>query len=70
VQTGSEALLGVTGEVVSALDPEGTVRVRGEVWTARTEGDHIESDSPVRVAHVDGVVLVVEPEAPAEDETA
>jgi membrane-bound serine protease (ClpP class) len=70
VQTGREALIGVPGEVVSALDPDGTVRVRGEVWTARTEGDPIEPDAPVRISHVDGVVLVVEPEAPAEDETA
>ncbi len=70
VQTGSEALLGATGEVISALDPEGTVRLRGEVWTARTEGDHIQPGGRVRVVRVDGVVLVVEPAAPAEDETS
>jgi len=70
VQTGSEALIGAAAEVVSALDPEGTVRLRGEVWTARTKGDPIAADTPVRVARVDGVVLVVEPESPAENETA
>ncbi len=67
VQTGREALIGASGQVVSPLAPAGTVRLRGEVWTARSESGPIDPDTPVRVARVDGVVLVVEPEAPGEE---
>jgi len=69
-RTGAEALVGATGEVVSALHPEGTVRVRGEVWTARSEGETIEVGSQVYVARVDGVVLVVQSDTSDQDGTA
>jgi membrane-bound ClpP family serine protease len=69
-QIGQEALIGAIGEVVAPLSPEGTVRIRGEVWSARTGGEPIAANTPVRISRVDGVVLVVEPEAHAEDETA
>lgn len=68
---GAEALLGATGQVVSALRPEGTVRVRSEVWSARTEGNEIPAGESVEVTGADGVMLVVErsegeqPEDPA-----
>src|SRR5687768_5453751 len=62
VSTGAEALPGTTGEAITACDPEGSVRVRGEIWKAR-------SDSPVArgeqivVEAVDGLTLSVAPAA-------
>jgi membrane-bound serine protease (ClpP class) len=58
-RTGPEALVGAVGEATSPLSPEGTVRIRGEAWSAISEGDPIEAGSPVRVERTDGVVLVV-----------
>ena len=37
VTTGAEGLLGTTGEAITACDPEGSVRVRGEIWKARAD---------------------------------
>ena len=37
VQTGAEALVGAVGIVVVRCDPEGQVRVRGELWQARSD---------------------------------
>ena len=57
--TGAEALVGAKGQVVAPLSPDGTVRIRGEVWSARTSGESIEAGAPVQVERTDGVVLVV-----------
>jgi membrane-bound serine protease (ClpP class) len=66
IQTGSEALIGVAGEVVASLKPAGTVRVRGEVWSARSKEGTIAGGERVKIDHVDGVVLVVRPETEQE----
>jgi membrane-bound serine protease (ClpP class) len=58
-QTGAEALIGLVGEATSRLAPEGTVRIYGEAWSARSEGPAIESGTPVRVERSEGVVLIV-----------
>ena len=63
VQTGREALVGADGVVVRDLDPDGTVRARGETWTARTAGEHLPAGTPVRVVAVDGLTLEVQPTA-------
>ena len=68
-RTGTEALVGDTAEVVSALAPQGTVRIRGEVWSARSEGESIEAGASVRVDRAEGVVLVVRPIVGEESET-
>lgn len=57
--TGSAALAGSAGIAVSALDPDGIVRVKGEEWSATAErkirkGDH------VIVKSVNGLTLLVE----------
>ena len=63
VRVGVEALDGATGRVVAACRPEGSVRVRGEIWSARSAtGDRLEPDQPVRVVGRDRLVLLVEPD--------
>ena len=53
VVTGSSELLGYVGVVREALDPEGIVFVRGELWRGRTDGEPLEPGTPVRVARID-----------------
>jgi membrane-bound serine protease (ClpP class) len=55
VTTGVEGMIGERAEVIGP----GRVRVHGEIWSARC--DRAEGET-VRVAGVDGLTLVVEPE--------
>jgi membrane-bound serine protease (ClpP class) len=59
VQTGRESLVGSVGEVVEPLMPVGQIRVLGELWQARS-GAELPRGTPVRVLHVDGLMLEVE----------
>ncbi|MDQ3758086.1 MAG: hypothetical protein M3394_09590, partial [Actinomycetota bacterium] len=59
---GRESMVGESGEAVGAVDPEGTVEVRGAPWRARTNrATPIAAGDPVRVAGIDGLLLEVEP---------
>ena len=60
VQTGVEKLVGATGEATERLAPSGHVRVRGELWEARSSSE-LPAGSRVRVLAVHGLVLEVEP---------
>lgn len=61
VVTGTSELVGQVGVVREAVDPEGLVFVRGELWRGRTEGDPLPPGTPVRVERIDdGLVLEVE----------
>jgi membrane-bound serine protease (ClpP class) len=60
--TGSEALIGMVGEVRSPLAPTGSVFVNGEWWKAETtDGSHVPRKEPVRVVDMIGMLLRVEP---------
>jgi membrane-bound serine protease (ClpP class) len=61
VRTGVEGLVGERGEVITACDPRGQVRVRGELWAADSEPPAGVGES-VRVSAVEGLTLRVEPE--------
>ena len=60
VKTDVEALIGAEGIVTSDLDPRGTVRVRGELWTADAD-EPILAGTAVRVISIDGIRLRVAP---------
>lgn len=61
-EVGPEALVGVVGQVIEDLNPEGTILVEGEIWRARSgSGERIPRGSAVRVVGVDGLTLIVEP---------
>jgi membrane-bound serine protease (ClpP class) len=48
--------------VVAPLAPVGHVKVRGELWRARTTGaETVEVGREVRVLALEGLTLVVEP---------
>jgi membrane-bound serine protease (ClpP class) len=62
--SGAPFVMGSLGSVRSPLEPVGSVYVAGEEWTARTaQGTRLERGVPVRVVGLDGLTLVVEPEA-------
>jgi membrane-bound ClpP family serine protease len=54
-----DALLGARGRVVKALDPIGTVLVRSEQWTARSDR-HLQPGEEIVVLERDGLQLYVE----------
>jgi membrane-bound serine protease (ClpP class) len=54
------ALIGEVGEAKTDIQPEGTVQVAGELWSARSNTP-IRADAPVRVVGRDGFILEVEP---------
>lgn len=60
VATGSEEMLGSTGQIIEWADGAGTVRVHGEVWTARGP-PALAAGQRVRVAMRDGLIVTVEP---------
>ena len=64
VRTGVEALVGATGEVTRELAPVGQIRVKGELWEARSSTP-IEPGTQVRVVAVHGLTLEVTPGADA-----
>ena len=58
--TGIESMVGAPGRAVTALDPEGQVSVRGQLWSARSDA-RIEIGDDVTVTAVDGLKLEVAP---------
>jgi membrane-bound serine protease (ClpP class) len=57
---GVGTLVGKQGVVLSALEPEGQVKVDGEIWRARCDGG-CDRGMRVIVRAVDGLTLEVEP---------
>ena len=67
-QTGAESLIGKTGTSETPLNPDGTVRVEHQTWSATSIGGEVEKGQPVRVESVSGVRLMVAPEDTAAQE--
>jgi membrane-bound serine protease (ClpP class) len=60
VTTGAEGLIGAAAEVIETCEPNGRVRLRGEIWRARC-ASRAEVGERVTVTGVDGLTLEVEP---------
>lgn len=65
VTTGSAGMIGLIGRAETAIAPEGTIFVRGELWKARSKMS-IGPGEPVRVIGMDGLTLDVEAGADAD----
>jgi membrane-bound serine protease (ClpP class) len=65
VRTGTEEMVGATAEARSSIDPEGRAWLGGTIWSARlADGvSPAKLGDKVRVEAVDGLTLVVSPEA-------
>jgi len=61
VVTGREGLIGYEGVVLSCTAGKISVRVAGEIWQAKSHHD-LESGQRIRVTHISGLELTVEPE--------
>jgi membrane-bound serine protease (ClpP class) len=60
---GRESIVGELGVALGAIQPEGTVEVRGAPWRARTNrATPIPAGTGIRVVAIDGLLLEVEPE--------
>ncbi|AFK22976.1 putative protease ClpP [Pyrococcus sp. ST04] len=59
-ETGKEEMIGLVGTVVEDLNPEGMIKVRGELWRAKSKfGKKIEKGERVRVVDMEGLTLIV-----------
>jgi len=62
VRTGMESLVGLTGYVISDLDPQGTIQLAGEEWSAISSDDQIlVNGTPIQVIDKRGISLIVKP---------
>lgn len=60
LRTNVEALVGAKARTLETVSGRGgTVRLSGEVWSARSEGSEIPADSEVQVVRIDGATAVV-----------
>lgn len=60
--TGPKALIGREARVVTALAPEGQIRLNGEFWNARSrDNETIDHGRRIRITATDGLTLIVEP---------
>ena len=57
--TGAEGMIGKTAIAKTPIDPTGTVRAEGELWTASSEGDNIAPGEQVIITKVEGLRLWV-----------
>lgn len=59
-RTGLEAMVGEYAFVKADLDPEGTVEIRGELWSAAARNAKIAAGREVKILKAQGMVLIVE----------
>lgn len=59
--TGIEAMTGEIGESLDLLNPNGTVRVHGEIWRAISTSGAIGQGEKIRVVAIRDLTLLVEP---------
>lgn len=52
-------MIGTEGRVVSPLNPEGLVRIKGELWVAKSDTDRLEPGEEVIVVGQERLKLVV-----------
>jgi membrane-bound serine protease (ClpP class) len=67
VVTGIEGMIGITGETTTEVDPEGKVKVHGEIWSAVSDTP-IPAGKRIKVINMDGMVVRVEPEPRSESD--
>ena len=59
IMAGLPHMTGTRGKVVSPLSPEGLVRIRGELWAAKSNGGEIQSGEKITVVEQENLKLVV-----------
>jgi membrane-bound serine protease (ClpP class) len=59
--TGIEGMIGAEGEALDSLQPEGMVRVHGELWRAQSVAGNISQGQRVKVMSIQDLTLFVQP---------
>jgi membrane protein implicated in regulation of membrane protease activity len=63
--TNTDALIGASAKTTTTVTADsGQIRLRGEIWSARSDGAEIIENQNVTVVAIDGAVAVVTPERP------
>jgi membrane-bound ClpP family serine protease len=57
--TGSEGMIGLTGEVIEPLTPVGVIKVSDEYWKAKSPGEDIAAGEAVEILELNGLTLMV-----------
>jgi membrane protein implicated in regulation of membrane protease activity len=57
-QPAARRIVGETGTAITAISPDGLVRIRAELWQARAD-EQIAAGTPVRVLDIEGLTLLV-----------
>ena len=57
---GPDSMVGLEGEVIKPLDPEGMVKIKGELWQATAACGRAETGMRVEVIAQEGLTLIVE----------
>jgi membrane-bound serine protease (ClpP class) len=63
------ALVGAGGTAQTLIAPTGIAYAGGETWSARSRDTEIGPGAPIRVVGVNGLELIVEPDAPPTEDT-
>ena len=63
-QIGLPHMVGSKGKVVSPLIPEGQVKIRSELWRAKSTSGSVDMDEEVTVVGQEGLKLIVSKGAP------
>ncbi len=63
---GLMAMLGSEGKVVSPLVPDGMVRIKGELWMAKSASERMDAGEEVTVVGQDGLKLIVRKRSPGD----
>ncbi|MBC7294325.1 MAG: hypothetical protein H5T84_09565, partial [Thermoleophilia bacterium] len=58
--TGLQSVIGATGVALTALNPQGQVKVRGEIWRARVQEGSLNKDDRIEVLGTQGLTLIVQ----------
>lgn len=65
IQTGTEGMIGKEARVVQALNPEGVIQLRNELWSAKSS-ESIRQGEKVTVVAVNGLIATVKRRRSAE----
>ena len=57
--TGMEGMIGLRGRTLETLNPSGRVKIRGEIWTAKSLDGKILEGKEVEIVDAEGLELLV-----------
>ena len=59
--TGAEGMIGLSGKTLEVLNPYGQVKIRGEIWNAKSLEGVVNKGEKVEILDVEGLEVLVRP---------